>query len=324
MAATRPMVVVTREVTGVVDVPGAEVRMGRDTPRLGREELLAFVKGASVVVSMYHDQVDAEFLDAAGPGLKGVCNYAVGYENIDVPLCTRRGVVVTNTPDAVTEGTANMAVALMLAVARRVAEGDRFVRSGAYAASGGLSMAALLGMHLTGQTLLIVGAGRIGRAVALRALAFGMRVVYAARTRHMDFELAPIAGRRVELDEGLALADVVSIHAPLTDQTRHLIDARRLGLMKRTAILVNTARGPIVQEEALVEALGAGRIWGAGLDVYEFEPRVAKGLIGLENVVLTPHVGSGERRYRELMTEMVSANARAILAGRPAPNAVGG
>lgn len=359
MVSGEPLVVVTRRVSGVVDVPGARVVMAGDE-RMGRGELLEFVRGASVVVSMYHDKVDREFLDAVEGGggnavgalggaasgdlshrqshtttirqstdsrgtiLKGVCNYAVGIENIDVAACRERGVVVTNTPDAVTEGTANMAWALILAVARRVVAGDRYARSEEYHRTGPLGMGVFMGVHLTGQNLLIVGAGRIGRAVALRGLAFGMRVRYVARSRHLDFELAPIAGERVELEEGLRRADVVSIHTPLTEQTRHLIDARRLGLMKKTAILINTARGPVVDEAALVDALKGGRLWGAGLDVYEFEPRVSEGLLGLENAVLTPHIGSAELKYRELMTEMVSGNARAILAGEEPPNRVWG
>jgi lactate dehydrogenase-like 2-hydroxyacid dehydrogenase len=321
MASTEPLVVVTRRVAGVIDVPGARIRIAGDE-RLSRADLLAFIRGASVVISMYHDKVDREFLDGAGPGLKGVCNYGVGIENIDVAACRERGVAVTNTPDAVTEGTANLAMALILAVARRVVSSDRYARSAEYHRTGPLGMGVFMGMHLTGQNLLIIGAGRIGRAVALRGLAFGMRVQYVARSRHLDFELAPIGAERVGLEDGLRRADVVSIHTPLTADTRHLINAGRLALMKKTAILVNTARGPVIDEAALIEALKAGRLWGAGLDVFEFEPKVSEGLLGLDNAVLTPHIGSAEIRYRELMTEMVSENARAILAGKEPPNRV--
>lgn len=320
---SKPLVVVTREVPGAVDIPGAEVRLG-PAGFLAREQLLELVRGAAVIISMFHDRVDAALLDAAGPQLRGVVNFAVGYDNIDVAECRRRGIAVANTPDAVTEGTANMAWALILAVARRVLEGDAYVRSGRFAAEGPLPITGFLGMHLTGQNLLIVGAGRIGKATALRGLAFGMRVLYTARSRKVDYELAPLAARRVDLDEGLAMADVVSVHTPLTPQTRHLIDARRLALLKPTAIIVNTARGPIIDEAALVEALRARRIWGAGLDVFEDEPRTHPGLAALDNVVMTPHIGSAERRWREVMTEMVSENARAILGGRTPPNAVGG
>jgi glyoxylate reductase len=162
----------------------------------------------------------------------------------------------------------------------------------------------------------------MGRGVALRALGFGMRVLYVARGRHWDFEMAPIAAERVDLEEGLARADVVSIHTPLTPETRHLLDARRIGLLKKTAIVVNTARGPVVDERALAAALREGRIYGAGLDVYEFEPTVSEELLGLSNVVLTPHIGSAEEKYRLEMTRMVSENAAAILRGEDAPNRV--
>lgn len=320
-----PLVVVTRKVPGAVAIDpslGAEIRLG-PAESLGREALLAHVAGASVVVTMFNNRVDDAFLDACGGGLRGVCNFAVGFDNVDMEACARRGVAVANTPDAVTEGTADMAWALILAAARRVAEADRFVRSGAFTRGGVLGMAEWLGTDLTGRTLVIVGAGRIGYATALRSIGWGMRVLYVARSRHWNFELAPVAGERVDLDEGLARADVVSVHTPLTPETHHLIDARRLGLMKPNAILVNTARGPVVDESALVEALRSGRIWGAGLDVYEREPDLAPGLVDLDNVVLTPHIGSAEQRYREMMTEMVCRNAEAMLRGETPPNAVG-
>lgn len=300
------------------------VRMAPAEPRLTREQLLDFVREsrATVVVTMFHDRVDAEFLDAAGPSLKGVVNFAVGIDNIDLALCRSRSVIVANTPDAVTEGTANIAVALMLSVSRRVVEGDRFVRSGGWAKGGASSALSWMGVHLSGQTMLIVGAGRIGRAVALRALGFGMKVRYVARTDHQDFERDPINATRVELDEGLALADVVSVHTPLTPETRHLLDARRLALLKPTAIVVNTSRGPTIDEAALVEALRARRIWGAGLDVLEREPELSPGLAELDNVVLTPHIGSAERYWREEMTRMVLLNARGIIEGSAVPNRV--
>ncbi|MEL7472993.1 MAG: NAD(P)-dependent oxidoreductase, partial [Planctomycetota bacterium] len=192
-----------------------------------------------------------------------------------------------------------------------------------FSAGGPLGMGEWMGADLTGRTLLIVGAGRIGFATAQRALGFGMRVLYVARSRHWDFELAPLAARRVALDKGLELADVVSVHTPLTPETRHLIDARRIGLMKPSAILINTSRGPTVDESALVAALRERRIYGAGLDVYEHEPELTPGLAALDNVVLTPHIGSAEVRYREMMTAMVGENARAILRGATPPNLVG-
>jgi len=316
---SRPIVVVPHPVPGVVTVPAAEVRQGEHS-KLTRPDLLAFCKGASVVISMYYNRIDAEFLDAVGRQLKGVCNYAVGFDNIDVKLCKERGVTVTNTPGAVTEGTADLAWALLLACARRLVPADRFARSAEYGERGPLGITEFLGTDLTGRTMLIVGAGRIGYATAMRGLGWGMRTLYVARNTHLDFELAPLAARRVTLDEGLREADVVSLHTPLTPETRRIIDARAIALMKPTAILINTARGPVVDESALVEALRAGRIWGAGLDVYENEPRLAPGLAELENVVLSPHIGSAEIKYRLMMTDMVGANAAAILAGSAPPN----
>lgn len=305
-------------------IRGAKVKMAPALPQMSREELLAFVARADAVVSMFHDKVDTEFLRAAGSQLKGVSNFAVGTDNIDLAACRDAGVQVTNTPDAVTEGTANIAWALVLAVARRVCEGDRFVRAGAFEKAGNVFPTGWLGVHLTGQTILIVGAGRIGRAVAMRAQAFGMRVLYTARSRHLDFEQGPLAAERVELEDGLQRADIVSLHTPLTPATRHLMNSKRLGMMKPTAILVNTARGPVVDEAALVETLKAKRIWGAGLDVFEQEPKVHPGLMSLENVVMTPHIGSGERYWREEMTRMVCDNVSAILEGKRPPNLVTG
>lgn len=276
-----------------------------------------------MIVSMYYNKIDAELLDAAGPQLKGVCNYAVGYDNIDLAACKARGVKATNTPGAVTEGTADIAWTLLLAAARGLVPADRFARSAAYGERGPLGITEFLGVDLTGRTLLIVGAGRIGYATALRSIGWGMRVMYTARNRHLDFELAPLAAKRVSLEEGLREADVVSVHTPLTPETRHLFNARTFKMMKKNAILINTSRGPVVEEAALVAALKAGDIYAAGLDVFEFEPAVGRELASLENVVLTPHIGSAETKYRLIMTEMVSENAAAILAGAEPPNRIG-
>jgi glyoxylate reductase len=316
-----PRVIVTRAIVGDLDAAGAEVIMAGNDLRQ-RADVLHSIAGADVLVSMFSDRVDDEFLDAAGPQLRGVCNYAVGYDNVDVPACRRRNVVVTNTPDAVTEGTADLAWALVLAVARLVLPGDKYVRRGEFTRRGPLAMTDFLGRDLTGRTLLIVGAGRIGYATALRSVGWGMRVLYVARTRHLEFEMAPLAARRVTLEEGLPEADVISIHTPLTPETRHLIDARAFARMKREAILVNTARGPIVDESALVDALESRRIWGAGIDVYENEPEVHLGLLECDNAVLTPHIGSAEKRWRQAMTDVCFENVRAILAGIPPPNAL--
>ena len=322
MTKSLPIVAVTRATPGGdLRVPGAEMRqLGESMPT--REEMFELVRGASVIVSMFMDRVDRELLDAAGPGLKGVCNFAVGYNNIDLELCRERGIAVTNTPDAVTEGTANLGFMLLLACARRLLEADRFARTGAWVEHGPLNMMDFLGLELTGRVIHIVGAGRIGYAMALRARAFGMDVIYTSRGRKIDFEIAPLCARRVELEEGLSLADVVSIHTPLTPETRHLLNRERIGLLKPEAIVVNTSRGPTIDEAALAEALRAKRIWGAGLDVFEEEPKVHPDLVGLDNVVMTPHIGSAERRWRETMSRMCEVNAQAILEGREPPNRV--
>jgi glyoxylate reductase len=321
MTDARPIVAVARALPGTFDVPGAQIRIG-GSGAIPRPQFLEFVRGATAIVTWVSERVDSEVLSAAGPSLKAVCNFAVGVDNIDLKSCRERGVLVTNTPHAVTEGTADLAWALLLAVARRIIPADRFARGPEYPARGPLGPTEFIGGDLTGRTLLIIGAGRIGKAVALRSIGWGMRVLYVARSMHWDFELAPLAARRVSLEEGLALADVISIHTPLTPETRHLLDARAIARMKPGAILINTARGPIVDEAALAAALKAGRIWGAGLDVFEQEPRVHPDLIGLENVVLTPHIGSAAAKYRELMTWMVQENVRAVLAGTPPPNLV--
>lgn len=305
-------------ITGVVPVRGravgaapdaaspdgraVRVRMSSGLSPMGRADLLSFVRGADAIVTMFTDRVDDEFLDAAGPRLRCVCNFAVGTDNIDFAACERRGVVVRSTPDVVTEGTANLAMGLILACSRRIVQADAYVRSGRFSREGNTFPTGWMGMDLCGRELLIVGAGRIGYAVAQRALAFGMRIAYVSRSRKLAFEIAPLAARRVELDAGLVSADVVSIHTPLTPETRGMIDARRLSLLKPDAIIVNTARGAVIDEAAMAKILRERRIWGAGLDVFEHEPRVHPDLPGLDNVVMTPHIGSAEQRWREEMT----------------------
>lgn len=317
----QPRVVVTRATPGEVRIDGCSVEvLGEGAAP--REVLFDRARGAAALLSMHTDRVDEQLLDAAGSSLKIVANHAVGVDNIDLEACRRRGVVVTSTPDAVTEGTANIAMLLLLACARRLTELDRFARSGAWASHGPLGMKELLGLELAGRLLLIVGAGRIGYATALRARAFGMRVCYVARSRHPEFESSPLVAERVALDDGLRAADAVSVHTPLTSETRHLLDRRRLALLKPEAIVVNTSRGATIDEDALAEAVEAGRLWGAGLDVFEHEPIVDPRLAASDRVVMTPHIGSGERHYRRMMTEMAAENIRAVLQGRDAPNRV--
>ncbi len=277
-------------------------------------ELHAAVAGADAVVTLLHDRVDDAFLDAAGPGLRVVANVAVGYDNIDVAACARRGVAATNTPGVLVEATADIAMALILMSTRRLGEAERMVRAGG---TWSWSMFFMLGSGLQGKTLGIVGLGAIGAATARRARAFGMGIAYAGRRRAEARLESELGAGMFELDELLATADVVSIHTPLSDATRHLIDARRLALMKPTAHLVNTSRGPVVDEAALAAALRDGTIAGAGLDVFEREPGIDPGLRGLENVVLIPHLGSATIETRTAMGVLAARNAAAVLAGRP-------
>lgn len=318
-----PTVIVSRPLFGAFEVPGVEVRVGPEGGQRSRGELLEFIAGADAIVSWVTERVDGAFLDAAGARLRIVANYAVGYDNIDLSACRERGVVVTNTPDAVTEGTADAAVMHLLAAARRLSEADRYVRSGEWERHGVLGPDEWIGQPVAGRTLLIVGAGRIGYATALRMLGFGVRVRYVSREPKPVFEHAPVCAKRVDLEEGLAEADFVSVHTPLTDETRHLINAERLALMKPTAVIVSTARGPVIDESALAEALHAGTIFGAGLDVFEREPRVHERLRSAPNVVMTPHFGSATTQSRADMTALTAANIRRVLAGEPALTPVG-
>lgn len=285
---------------------------------ISREELLRRVAGADSVVSLLTERIDAELLDAAGPQLKVVANVAVGYDNIDVPACTERGVIATNTPGVLTEATADIAFGLILCATRRLGEGERLIRSGQAWKWG---MFFLLGSSLQRKTLGIVGMGGIGQATARRAKAFGMEIVYQSRSEIDPAIAADLGARRVDLDELLAISDIVSLHCPYGPATHHLIGAEQLAAMKGSAYLVNTARGPIVDEAALVSALREGQIAGAGLDVFENEPSVHPGLLELENVVLVPHLGSATVETRTAMAILAADNALAVLSGEgpPAP-----
>jgi glyoxylate reductase len=283
------------------------------------EELYAAVAGADAVVTLLHDRVDDAFLDAAGPGLRVVANVAVGYDNIDVPACARRGVVATNTPGVLVDATADIAMSLILMSTRRLGEAERMVREGG---SWSWSMFFMLGTGLQGKTLGIVGLGQIGAATARRARAFGMRIAYAGRRRADAALETELDATMLDLDDLVATADVVSIHTPLSDATRHLIDARRLGLMKPTAHLVNTSRGPVVDEAALAAALRDGTIAGAGLDVFEREPVIEPALLGIENVVLLPHLGSATIETRTAMGVLAAENAAAVLRADPPPTPI--
>ncbi|MGO1319579.1 MAG: 2-hydroxyacid dehydrogenase [Galactobacter sp.] len=284
-----------------------------------REELLHRAAGADAIATLLTEKVDAEFLDAAGPQLKVVANVAVGYDNIDVAACKDRGVQATNTPGVLTEATADIAFGLTLMATRRLAEGDRLIRSGA---SWKWGMFFLLGAGLQGKTFGVIGMGGIGRATARRAKAFGMKIVYQSRSAQPAEVEQELDARRVDLDELLAISDVVSVHCPFTPQTHHLLGAKQFAAMKDSAYLINTARGPIVDEAALAVALRDGIIAGAGLDVYENEPLVEPGLLDLENVSLAPHLGSATVETRTAMANLAAQNVLAVLAGEDAPTPV--
>ena len=272
------------------------------------DELRAAVVGKQALVTMLTEQVDAALLDA-GKDLKVVANVAVGYNNIDVPAARERGVVVTNTPDVLTESVADFTWALILAVTRRLSEGERVVRRGEWK---GWAFDYMLGTELRGKQLGLVGLGRIAAAVAARAPVFGVRVAYTSRSHK------GLAGaERMSLDQLLNTSDIVSLHVPLTAETRHLIDRKALTRMKRSAYLINTARGPVVDEEGLAWALQQRLIAGAALDVYEHEPKVHPDLLSLENVLLVPHLGSGTTETRTAMADLAADNVIAVLSGRP-------
>lgn len=297
-----------------------EVEMWPDPEPIGREELLRRVAGADAVVSLLTERIDAELLDAAGPQLKVVANVAVGYDNIDVPACSERGVVATNTPGVLTDATADIAFGLILMATRRLGEGERLIRSGQDWKWG---MFFLLGSGLQGKTLGVVGMGGIGQATARRAKAFGMEIVYRSRSEIDPGIAAELGARRVDLDELLSVSDVVSLHCPYGPATHHLIGAEQLAAMKNSAYLVNTARGPIVDEAALAAALREGRIAGAGLDVYEHEPQVHPELLELDNVVLVPHLGSATVETRTAMAVLAADNVLAVLGGHRPPTPIG-
>jgi len=305
----KPRVLITRRLALAPDSvlgAGIEIDQHDSEEALERRELLRRVREVSALLAVLGDRVDRELLDAA-PRLRIVANHAVGYDNVDVPACTARGVWVTNTPDVLTDATADLTWALILALARRVREGERLLRAGEFR---GWAPTMLLGRELRGQTLGVLGYGRIGRAVARRAEGFGMRVLFTSR------------GGGVPFDELLQDSDVLSIHCPLNAQTRHLIGAAELLRMKRGAMLVNTARGPIVDEAALVAALESGYLGGAGLDVFENEPAVQPGLLNRDDVVLLPHLGSATQETRQSMARIALEQVERVLRGERPTTAV--
>ena len=292
---------------------------GNRTDRvLDPDELEAGLSDVDGVLALVTDSIDRDLMDRC-PRLKVVANFAVGFNNIDIDAATERGILVTNTPGVLTQTTADFTWTLMLATARRVVEGDRFVREGRFDAWGPRM---LLGHDVFGKVLGIVGLGRIGQAVARRASGFGMRIL-AYDTQSVPGDVVANLGVEVvSLDELLKEADFVSLHVPLLDSTLHLVDDAALASMKETAILINTSRGPVVDEKALVAALGSGTIAGAGLDVYEHEPALEDGLMKLENAVLAPHIASSSHETRLRMCMMASQNLLAGLSGEHPPDLV--
>lgn len=312
-----PKVFVTRQIpeAGIklLREKGFEVEVSDVDGVLPREQLLLKVKGADAILSLLTDKVNDELFDAAGPQLKIVANYAVGYDNIDVPAAAKRNIVITNTPGVLTESVAEHAIALMFALAHRVVESDQFMRDGKYT---GWAPMLFLGNDLVGKTLGLVGLGRIGADVAQRmADGFKMKLVYYDLNRNEELE-KQLNLEYKDLENLLKESDFVSIHVPATAETKHLINADRLKMMKPTAYLINTARGPVIDEAALVEALKNGVIRAAGLDVYEQEPKMAPGLAELPNTVLTPHTASATEETRGAMSELAAKNIIEVLEGR--------
>lgn len=293
-----------------------EVYANSENRPLSKEELIAAASSSDAVLCTLRDQIDADVLSAAGR-CRIFANMAVGFNNVDVTEASRRGILVSNTPGILTDSTADLTWALILGVARRLVEGDREMRNGRF---GGWRPTYMLGGDVSGATLGIIGSGRIAAAVARRAVGFGMRLLYFGRRPKPEFET--LAATLVSMDELLRRSDFVSVHVSLNDGTHHLIDSRALGLMKRTAYLINTARGAVVDEAALVTALQTGTIAGAGLDVYEDEPRMAEGLAGCANVVLLPHLGSSTSNTRAAMAKMAAENVADALQGRRPMNLV--
>ncbi len=313
-------VLVTREIpeAGLRPLEAYALTVLSEAPP-ARDELLEAARGAEGVLSNVTEKMDAEFMDAAGSGLKVIANMAVGYDNVDVEAAKERGIVVTNTPGVLDETTADTAFMLLLAAARRLGESERTLRAGNWEWWG---PKLFVGVDVWGKKLGIVGMGRIGQAVARRGRGFGMEILYHNRSRKEDAE-EELDARYVELDELLATADFVSVHTPLTDETRHLIGPGELDKMKSTAVLVNTSRGPVVDEGALADALSEGRIFAAGLDVYEEEPVVHPKLLQLENAVLAPHIGSGSQETRDGMAVLAAENIVAVLSGEGPKTPVG-
>lgn len=323
MSNHKPVVVVTRKLPEPVETRMRElfeVRLNHDDHPFDRAELIAAVRDAEVLVPTVTDRIDAGVLSQSGPGLRLIANFGAGVDHIDLASARTRGITVTNTPDALTEDTADIAMALILAVPRRMQAGAKLLRTGAW---GGWSPTGMLGHRISGKRLGVIGLGRIGQAVARRARAFGMAIHYHNRRRVAPEIEAELGATYWEsLDQMLARMDVVTLHCPHTPATFHLLSARRLALLPRHAYLVNCARGEIVDEAALARMLARGELAGAGLDVFEHEPSVNPALLGLDNVVLLPHLASATHEGRIDMGEAVLVNIKTFTTGHPPPDRV--
>lgn len=321
---TRPVITITRMLPAEVErevSKAFDARLNELDVPLTPEELRRALQESDGLICTVGDRLDAATLGHEAPRCRILANYGVGFNHIDLTATRAHGITVTNTPDVLTNATADLAILLMQMLARRAGEGERLVRSGGWT---GWRPTQLLGTDLEGKTLGIVGMGRIGREVARRAQTmWKMKVVYHSRSEPTATHDSRLKAERVGLDELMGMADVVSLHVPATPETRHLIDARRLGLMKPSTFLVNTARGDVVDEQALVAALEAGRIAGAGLDVYEREPTVSSALLRMENVVLLPHLGSATREIRVAMGMRALENLELFFGGRSVRDPVG-
>ncbi len=288
---------------------GYEIKMNDKNKQLSKKEIIKNASDSLAILSMLTDKIDREVIDGC-PNLKVISNCAAGYDNIDIDYARKKNIAVTNVPGVLTEATADLAFGLLLATCRRIVEADKFTREGHFV---GWRYDLLQGMELQGKTLGIVGMGRIGRAVAKRALAFGMNVLYHNRkplSKEMENELI---ARYVNLEKLLKESDIISLHVPLTEETHHLLNKKRLKMIKKTAYLINTARGPVIDEDALIKILENNEIAGAGLDVYENEPNVPERLKHLQNVVLLPHIGSATKETRENMLLKAAQNIKSVL-----------
>lgn len=317
-----PKVFITREIPEIgiktLKDKGYDVSVGPEAA-ISREKLLAGVKGAEAILSVLTEKIDKEVMDAAGSQLKVVANYAVGYNNIDVEEAKKRNIFVTNTPGVLTNAVAEHTIALLFAIAERIVEADQYARDGKFKAWG---PKLFLGADIQGKTLGIVGMGRIGSAVAQRMQdGFDLKIIYYDVKRNEELE-AKFKMEYKEIDDLIKEADFISLHVDLNEQTKHLINKERLAMMKPDAYLINTSRGPVIDEKALVEILKEKEIGGAALDVFEDEPKLAPGLAKLDNVVITPHIASATKGTRDKMAEMAANNIIAVLEGQTPPNKV--